>query len=151
MLSVVGRVGTFGHWLWPETNMDDSRFLDQHGTNNLHRLDRPAEKIATWDEEIRTRKHRKLVGRESVDQRAYACPVDLADTHRTWLTTGIENRTPDLIARQLSNRGGHKVGFGVSSGISIGRHRVRRGQNYIAVDDKKSAERFVTVAAGLRC
>lgn len=56
---------------------------------------------------------------------------------------------PDLIGRELLDCTGDKIGFSVPGRITICVYGIHGGENHLAVQDQKSAEWMVAVAAGL--
>jgi hypothetical protein len=129
--------------------MRGTGFIGQHRSNDRNGLNGPFEELATWNQEGRTRQHRELVTRETVHDRADTRPVHLPDAHGTRFTTGVKDRTLDLVTRQLSNRRGQEVGFSVRGRVPVGDDRVHRGQDDLAVQRQQGSEWVVAVATSL--
>ena len=131
----------------PEANVDSPRFLDQDRSAHVDRLDGSLEQVSTRNEKIPSSQRRELFTREPVDDRSDSSPVHLPRTHRARFTAGVQDSTPDLIRREVSDCERDKIGFSVGCRIAIADYGIPCGENDLIVQNQKSAEGMVAVAA----
>lgn len=134
--------------LTPEPHVNSPRFISQHRSKNSNGLDSPLEQVATRNQKVRAGQHREIWARKTVNDCADSRPVHLPYAHGTRLATRVQDCSPDLIARQLSDGRSHEVRFGVRGRVALGDDRVRRGEDNLVVQYQKGAERMV--ASGTR-
>jgi hypothetical protein len=120
-----------------------SRLVNQQRTGNAHGLGCSTEQLRARNEKVRTSEQRQFRRGKRIDNRANPGPVHLADAHRTWFATRVENAAPNLIAGQAANRFGDEIAFGMRRRIAIGHDGVLGRQDDVAIDREQRAEWMV--------
>jgi hypothetical protein len=127
--------------------MNGAGFLDQKWTDHCHRVLGALKEFAARHEKIFAGQLRQFVAGQSVDDRANARPVHLADAHRTGFTAGVQHGAANLIGRQLPDGLGDKVGFGVGRRIAIRCDRIQSSEDDASVERQQRSKWMIALAA----
>ena len=131
--SVAGLLG-----LSPKATMNFARVVQQQRSPDLYGFRSPVEQFSAGDQKVPARKRGELFGRKRVHDGSNSRPVHLTHAHRTRLAARVQHAAPNLIRREVANRCGDQIGFGVSGWIAICPNSVLRGQHNLAIENQAS-------------